>query len=1638
MFIAQSHINTKQIIRQQAAAPKKAEAQPQKQASESDSVGFRQFTEAEREELQEWKVRLQPDLGTLHTPPAGPVKAELEQAQGYVLDMLDKLAGPELTARNLELQVEVFSGDIPQAALDDNMRREEVWNENHPDTRWPIRGWTGSPDGSTKPIYRLAINLGMLRTLESQDELAFVLSQQAEILLDHDKRDPNNEELLSPANQNFIDPRIMSADADKAAIARMNKAGFNPRGALKALTTLYTQNPIDYPDKDLNRGLIAAAHGQEHQGMRVGLVQAEVEDYVRRGEATTAQPLKPLPSDLSIDGPAGYQKAVEDPAAFQRDYKNLALKVAGDTTPAWMFGDALPPKEVGTITYADGTKEDKELALLAAADHLSKSTEHTSQQKVDGFLRLLIALDYQALPDEGTFSPEAAETLHSFLAQNSEGWNSDKFMKSLVKGQESLHRTLIDSVVFNESFQQMAEGNLPGLAEAVPQARTYNLETNKVELEGLIDLIDTNHTDGRNSWGLAQRIDAATIDFISRQDGKNLAKETGDYGASKAMVFSNDLLGLDSPSQEFQLKLRDASSSILEAANAQREDQARLRLRLPISDQKNLYGYLNELGQSETWKAFSPGFQQDLPLLLKDVATITTTQPDMFYFEERPATHPESLESRFVGLLDGASADEHKAVLNHLTRHIQHDRKVKGRSPRREWLGKAADSLAKLDASQLVSQIASPDLSQHSNIISKTLVEGYNLKPADLPNTSTESLKALNERVKNEEFTPKRGDYASEDAYERAVDAHYEAQDTMYQTLSLVAPMESRLVLGRMALLGHNPEASLEAAKKLDAEGFKQILKGAEGAVERAEVLSELPEYGDTEHVGADAGAFLMDGFVAVQGQIESLKEWHDLATRSIDFSNGGLEARVGTKRKLAADLFGRLETLEQKELKEWLGKEKVLDILSPAQSSDLLVQCLGAECAPGANLSQLTKSIAKLDETYELTEKHPVAYVGMRDKVAEKAQLQPSNVSEVFPKKERGVTDTNAAYKEQAQALSGLLAMAREKSPEEQIDTIEYLMGRQKVMPAYLEEASDSQAIAPLTEALQTTRQDLLDSDSQTRVMVANSFLAGPSGILRSEEGKEAVINHFLKNLLPTNRELAEKIARGVLYSHGEADTLAVAFILGQKPEEPKQGQDPGKSGQLDEATILNRLFDAYGVPGIKMKQYLAFTSEFSDFKDAFEDAQDAAMPLNYYQVLKLVQKRFGDDWPKDLKIDRVLGSGSVNVAIRYLNEETGKREVVSLGREDIEESTAYDFQRFHKFIEHLTSTPEDRETFGYVLGLLNLIEDSVALEFDKEQAMNVQKMAYKTYKHRENGWTVKSIDAHRVSNLGLFMEEAKGRTARKVYTENTELYDDAMKAMSAAEFGVLKGQDSRNNWWPKEMFANPDFHDGQVMIDETDKTVTILDFGQAVPITNEDRKAGLDILTIIGKGDSPKAAAKRLNKRYFDKKKVMTPELLGPIMERKDRMDCFIHLLSALSRNGADVPLSSVHWVLGINRQMALSEKIGQPIDKQIRNMVINHKIGLPLGVYNTAHATKETAVWMGKVAADTAVKVATTIAHTIGGWFGWEPGDDQAQQAQAAPKTKPEVTYPSWRPDFGGAMPGRTSSHPTVSTVEASSFH
>ncbi|MEW6278123.1 MAG: hypothetical protein AB1758_05840 [Candidatus Eremiobacterota bacterium] len=164
-----------------------------------------------------------------------------------------------------------------------------------------------------------------------------------------------------------------------------------------------------------------------------------------------------------------------------------------------------------------------------------------------------------------------------------------------------------------------------------------------------------------------------------------------------------------------------------------------------------------------------------------------------------------------------------------------------------------------------------------------------------------------------------------------------------------------------------------------------------------------------------------------------------------------------------------------------------------------------------------------------------------------------------------------------------------------------------------------------------------------------------------------------------------------------------------------------------------------------------------------------------------------------------------------------------------------------------------------------------------------------------------------------------------------------------------ALLGIDQHGAPRPVPLVANPDFHDGQVLIDPETRTVTLLDFGQAVPISNDERRYAADLLGIVGRAHTPASAARILNGRLGTD---LTPAELAPILAGKDAMDTFVRLVGFLAGRGKKVPLPVVHWVLGINRQRALGERIGQPVEPTLRNLVLTRRLGLPEEVPNALH--------------------------------------------------------------------------------------
>jgi hypothetical protein len=152
--------------------------------------------------------------------------------------------------------------------------------------------------------------------------------------------------------------------------------------------------------------------------------------------------------------------------------------------------------------------------------------------------------------------------------------------------------------------------------------------------------------------------------------------------------------------------------------------------------------------------------------------------------------------------------------------------------------------------------------------------------------------------------------------------------------------------------------------------------------------------------------------------------------------------------------------------------------------------------------------------------------------------------------------------------------------------------------------------------------------------------------------------------------------------------------------------------------------------------------------------------------------------------------------------------------------------------------------------------------------------------------------------------------------------------------------------------------------MIDEKSMTVTLLDPGQAVKITNKQRGFALDLLRVVIKeGETIDSSLDLINHSILamgkkGAKPLIERDELTAILANGNRMDSFLDLVSLLNRKGHKVPLPVVNWVFAIQRLTILGEKIERPIEPQLKNLIMTRKLTGSQFFYNIGHTASQKA--------------------------------------------------------------------------------
>ncbi|MEN0057768.1 MAG: M48 family metalloprotease [Bdellovibrio sp.] len=656
---------------------------------------------------------------------------------------------------------------------------------------------------------------------------------------------------------------------------------------------------------------------------------------------------------------------------------------------------------------------------------------------------------------------------------------------------------------------------------------------------------------------------------------------------------------------------------------------------------------------------------------------------------------------------------------------------------------------------------------------------------------------------------------------------------------------------------------------------------------------------------------------------------------------------------KISIYLQDKLKDLSQPQRYALVLDRHLNSFLSTQDISQVILNQVQERLPQKASLGQLAAVVTEIVREGNLQTKTDL-YNHLRNAITEKWNLQPTTVHQVFPLDERTATQKTAEAQNHIRGLSSLLASSRGQSVSAQMQMIDYLMGRVDRWPAYIDQieadlqksnAAEKNGIS-LVSALMSTREEMQLRPELERAALVNSFLTGPTGLIKDAKSLAVVSDRIISAVSPENRDLAQIMLEALYQAEGANKSIFLSYVLAQK----------SSTGALSEALVLKSILDAYGVPGVKLAQYLSFTDEFRSFKSTLETYQDSAMPISYYDMLLLIQERLGKKWNSEKhRIVKILGTGSVNIAVEYVDLETGKSGVLNISRKDITTKTSEDFYRMDLLLRALAQNPQHGRKFDFVAGLLGIIKNSVSLEFNKKHAFEVQKEVQTLYNRDVKGWKVRTVEAYSQEGLSILMQKAPGVGARHLQNFDPQTYRSAMAALLSVEDGILRGLGANSSPLPIPLHANPDIHDGQVLIDTKSKIVTLLDFGQAERISNLDRTLGIELLRFVSGIESASAAQKIFQARFEEMKitghQEISESFLSEVLERTDRMDRFVRLASGLNKRGYQIPLSSIHWVLAVNRAIKLGQKIGVPMEAAYRNLLLTTKVGLSLQTYNRA---------------------------------------------------------------------------------------
>lgn len=611
------------------------------------------------------------------------------------------------------------------------------------------------------------------------------------------------------------------------------------------------------------------------------------------------------------------------------------------------------------------------------------------------------------------------------------------------------------------------------------------------------------------------------------------------------------------------------------------------------------------------------------------------------------------------------------------------------------------------------------------------------------------------------------------------------------------------------------------------------------------------------------------------------------------------------------------------------LSEPKLRNLLHINEFTDLLINYIKKE-VPLNDLLGLERSFRKLNNELSLDVLHLEVFLKFRNEIVKMYEVQPYQLEIIFPIDRRSKTERLVGFSIQVRYLSAICGIVRNREFEEQLAFINYVMGRTHSIPEWVNDVHDkilehSLSRYGLIGPLLNFREDLQFRSIVERAFIINCMICGYGGLAIDPSGQTLLLSQLNASFPDEQKEIVNKVTEALIETDGKYVSLIFSYILAQS----------AKGEKITSTQMLGSLLESFGVPGQKMAQYLAFTHHFKDYYNSFKDFQDSVAPVEHFEILQLIQERFQGEWAKEKKIKKLIGSGTVNLAVLVEDQKLNLNQVVVIMRKGIENKTTLDFERFQKFVQNLEAKSDQKYSFAFVSGLVDIIKSSVEIEFDKENSSSMQSKAEKIYQNLPTQNTVATVPVYSTHEYAIITGEAEGITAKRMFEQDHALYCQLMKHVFNAEWAVLTSPLIRGNEVLTTL-ANPDLHDGQVLIHQ--KSAKIIDFGQVLEVDSNSLRDALVLTLSVSGYFEPEQVLTLLQKIKNKNIKSIQLQDVQNIFMHKEPMERFVHLISHLNKKGVKVSLPAIHWVLATHRLQQLSLKIEAQFEEKVTQLLMS----------------------------------------------------------------------------------------------------